>query len=117
MRKRFKISDFEESCNNEMLTQEDDAEDKDDNDNAHEANEEEMKNENGFRCSSRIQKRLQKSEIEDSCDDEPVVIQDIPEDRTDSNKVIKGVKNYHIMLVNYRNVGPCHQRTAQKDLN
>ena len=39
MRKRFKISDFEESCNNEMLTQEDDAEDKDGNYNVHEVNE------------------------------------------------------------------------------
>ena len=48
------ISDFEESCNNEMLTQEEDAEDKYDNYNAYEANEEELKNENGFCHSSRI---------------------------------------------------------------
>ena len=86
MCKRFKISDFEQSCNNEMLTQEDDAEDKDDNYNAYEGNEEELKNENGFCHSSRIQKMLQMSDIEDSCDDELVVIQDAPEDRTDSDK-------------------------------
>ena len=54
------------------------------------------------------------SDIDDSCDDELVVIQDAPEDRTDSEK---GVKNYHIMLVNYRNIGNCHQRTARKDVN
>ena len=86
MCKRFKISDFEQSCNNEMLTQEDDAEDKDDNYNAYEGNEEELKNENGFCHSSRIRKMLQMSDIEDSCDDELVVIQDAPEDRTDSDK-------------------------------
>ena len=54
------------------------------------------------------------SDIDDSCDDELVVIQDAPEDRTDSEK---GEKNYHIMLVNYWNIGNCHQRTARKDVN
>ena len=96
MRKRFKISDFEESCNNEMLTQEDDAEDKEGNYNAHEVNEEELNNENGFCCSSRIQKRLQMSDIEDSCDNDLVVIQDTQKIEL---IVIKEVKNYHIKLV------------------
>ena len=86
MCKRFKMSDFEDYCNNEMLTQEDDAEDKDGNYNTYETNEDELKNENGFCCSSRIQKMLQMSDIEDLCDDEPVVIPDTPEDRTDSDK-------------------------------
>ena len=69
-----------------MLIQEVHGEDKDGNYNAYEVNEVELKNENGFRCSNRIPKRLQMSDIEDSCDDQPVVIQEDPEDSTESNK-------------------------------